>query len=44
VRDIAGQIASPTATSATGPLLSYAYDGSGLNATTASRNGRSMPR
>jgi RHS repeat-associated protein len=40
VRDFAGQITSPSATSATGPILSYSYDGNGLNATTAARSGR----
>ena len=39
VRDIAGQIAAPTATSNTGPIFGLAYDSNGLNATTSSRTG-----
>lgn len=40
VRDLAAQVASPTATSATGPIASWTYDASGLNATTFARSGR----
>ena len=39
VRDFAGQIASPTATSPTGPILSYTFDTHQLNATTLARSG-----
>ena len=39
VRDFAGQVASPTALSTTGPIQTTGYDASGLNPTTLSRTG-----
>ena len=40
VRDFAAQVASPTATSTTGPITSTAYDTNGLYAVSVSRTGR----
>ena len=40
VRDFAAQVASPTATSNTGPILAISYDSNGPFPTTVSRTGR----
>jgi hypothetical protein len=39
VRDFAGQVATPTALSNTGPILATSYDANGLNPATVARTG-----